>query len=117
MTKVIFQTPEGMQYCTELGPGGALGPALKVIWEEKVDGPLPAMADYEVVSKSGKTLVVDQAKVDAKKLRLQAAKAVKDAEDAEKAAFLLLKSKINDDTATAADLRSALKYLLKRLPV
>lgn len=75
---------------------------------------MPAAADYEVVRRSGKTLVVDQAKVDAKNARIAAASAAKAAEKQDADDLIALKAKLADDTATLADLRKILKILVKR---
>lgn len=85
----------------------------EIIWDEAIDGPIPVMPDYEVVSRSGNSLIVDPVKLQAKNDKLALQQLKKNQEGAIKEEFATLRVKLESDTITAAETRRLLKLYLK----
>ena len=115
--KILFELG-GKQQLVEVGQGGGVTPEADVLWDERKDGayPVGAPTGYadRVVDGGGRVTLVQNP---AKKTAFDAAAAAVAAQDAQKAQdkidFQALKDKIN--AATAAEIRRAFKFLLKRL--
>lgn len=43
MQKLLVNAPSGVQEVVQVGPGGGYFDAARVLWDERVDGPLPAI--------------------------------------------------------------------------
>lgn len=85
----------------------------EIIWDENIDGPLPSMPDYEIVSRSGNTLVVDAVKKKNKDDRIALEQLKKNQEGAIKEELATLRVKLELETATATETRRFLKLYLK----
>lgn len=62
--KLLVNAPTGDQRLIEVGPGGGYFDPSRVLWDERMDGALPAITLGGMV-RSGDTLVFDQARMDA----------------------------------------------------
>lgn len=64
MTKLLVETPQGIQELIEVGPGGGYFDLARVTWDERIHGPFPPALRPEVggLVRSGASLVVDAAK-------------------------------------------------------
>ena len=117
--KILFNL-KGNQQLVEVGAGGGVTSEATVVWDERKDGPLPGDAPVGYAERgidgSGKPVLAQnpamKADYDAK-VQARLDKEVSDAQD--KAAFQALKLKVKEDTATAADVRRMLKFLLQKL--
>lgn len=63
MSKLLVNAPSGAQEIIEVGDGGGYFDAARVLWDERDDGPLPAITLGGMVRK-GAGLVFDQARMD-----------------------------------------------------
>jgi hypothetical protein len=60
MSKLLINAPSGEQEIIVVGEGGGYFDLSRVLWDERVDGPMPAVTLGGMV-RNGATLVVDQA--------------------------------------------------------
>ena len=60
--KLLVNAPSGNQEIIEVGPGGGYFDASRVLWDERTDGPMPAITPGGLV-RSGNQMVVDPALV------------------------------------------------------
>lgn len=63
MSKLLVNAPSGAQEIIEVGEGGGYFDPDRVLWDERDDGPLPAITLGGMV-RSGAGLVFDQARMD-----------------------------------------------------
>ncbi len=64
MSKLLVNAPNGAQELITVGEGGGYFDPARVLWDERVDGPLPAITLGGMV-RDGDSLVFDQATFDA----------------------------------------------------
>lgn len=62
MSKLLVNAPTGLQELTEVGEGGGYFDTARVVWDERVDGPIPAITLGGMV-RSGDKLVLDSNKL------------------------------------------------------
>ena len=60
--KILVDAPSGMQELLELGEGGKYFDDSRVLWDERKDGPLPAIT-LGGMNRQGKGLVFDATKL------------------------------------------------------
>lgn len=60
--KLLVNAPDGAQEVIEIGEGGGYFDQSRVIWDERVDGPLPAITEGGMVRDGGQ-LVFDAARM------------------------------------------------------
>lgn len=63
MAKLLVNAPTGQQEIIEVGEGGGYFDAARVLWDEREDGPLPAVTLGGMV-REGAKLVFSQARMD-----------------------------------------------------
>lgn len=63
MDKLLVNTPSGAQALVEVGPGGGYFDADRVLWDERIDGPLSAITLGGMV-RAGAELAFDQTRMD-----------------------------------------------------
>lgn len=63
MTQILVNTPSGAQELVDVGPGGGYFDTGRVLWDERTDGPLPAITLGGMV-RQGNALVFSQARKD-----------------------------------------------------
>lgn len=63
MSKLLVNAPSGAQELVEIGLGGSYFDASRVLWDERADGPLPAITLGGMV-RDGAALVFSQARLD-----------------------------------------------------
>lgn len=63
MTQMLVNTPTGAQDLVAVGPGGGYFDESRVLWDDRTDGPLPAITLGGMV-RQGNALVFDQARKD-----------------------------------------------------
>lgn len=111
-SKILFLV-KGNQYLHEIRLGGFVTSEAEIIWDERKDGPIPVVSDYEVVSREGKNLTEDPVKVQAKQDRIKAEddkkKEIQDAEDRKKS----LIEKLKNETATQKEKDELLLKLME----
>lgn len=118
--KILFELG-GKQSLVDVGPGGGVTTDATVLWDERKDGAFPkdapvGYADRVVDLPSGSVSLVANPTKKSAKDAAEADAAAKDAQVAiEKSEFDALKAKISAETATAAEIRKAFKYLLKKI--
>jgi len=100
--KTVVLKTDGTQVVIEGAP--VFEETERVIWDEKIHGPLPAADDYSIVAREE----YEQKGVPQFRLVVDSEKK----KSVSKKALLVLKAKIDNETATAAEVRKALKYLL-----
>lgn len=60
MKKLLVNTPSGRQELIEVGEGGGYFDASRVLWDERIDGPLPKDVQVGGMYRVGKTLFLDE---------------------------------------------------------
>lgn len=63
MIRLLVDAPSGAQELVDIGPGGAYFDAARIVWDERIDGPLPAITLGGMV-RQGNVLVFSQARKD-----------------------------------------------------
>lgn len=94
MSKLLVDAPPGWQELLEIGPGGNYFNQPSILWDERIDGPLPAITLGGMI-RQGNALVFNQARMDAS----TAALAPKTPTQVEKRKFLKALILANQDTA------------------
>lgn len=103
----------GNQYLHKIAPSGSITKDAQIIWDSRVDGPIPVVEDYEIVSRSGNQLVIDPVKQQAKLDKIALEQIKKNQEAAIKEELASLRVKLEAETLTAAETRRLLKLYLK----
>lgn len=79
MSLLLVNTPQGIQEIISVGEGGGYFDEARILWDERIDGPLPVITLGGMV-RSGDTLILDQSLLNAHIAKL-AAEAKQDAID------------------------------------
>ena len=70
MTKLLVNSPTGLQEIIQIGEGGCYFDLTRVIWDERVDGALPPITPNSM-KRIGNELVVDSTMLDVELVRVQ----------------------------------------------
>src|SRR5687767_13070327 len=100
--KILYQL-KGRQILESFDPWTELTKEAVILWDERLNGPLPAAEDHTIVDVIDGQLVENSEKKAAKE-------AEKAAEDSKKATFDAAWAKVENDTATVADLRKVIRH-------
>ena len=65
MIKLLVNTPSGIQEIIEVDQSGGYFDQSRIVWDERKDGPLPAVTPGGLVKNAGGQLVIDPAKKNA----------------------------------------------------
>jgi len=103
MKKLLIQHADGTQSIQEVSDSGRAGLGIVVIWDDSVDGTMPATnsTDMGGYSKNGDNLDVNRTNADAQATKESDATTVIDRK-------ATLQGKMNDDTATLSEIREYL---------
>lgn len=111
MFKLVVNNPRGFQEIIQVSSSGSYFDKSRVVWDERIDGPLPKNRESQVgglYKRSGK-LTYSQVKFDSNQAKVDAIQAEI---DKQKNNLEKLKSKIKNRTATVKELCEAIERFL-----
>jgi hypothetical protein len=109
--KIIYKIKD-YQSVVQVGVGGGVSKEAEIIWDEDTDGAIPIMPDYSIVSKSGKILIEDPVKKQAKQDKETLEQIKNNQKSSLKEELAILREKLETDTITATETRRLLKLYL-----